>query len=82
MNEQVDILIGTDNYYRIIEGEIKKGNQSDEPIAVNSKLGWMLCGSFDGQQQYTSTAMFSTTDVDETTTSFEVFLGLRINRYN
>ena len=62
--EQVDILIGADCYYKIIEGEIKKGRCSDEPTAVSSKLGWILYGSFEGQHQATTTAMFSTDDVD------------------
>ena len=74
--EQVDILIGADYYYKIIQGEIKKGRCSDEPTAVSSKLGWILCGSFEGQQQATTTAMFSTVDVDEATMSLKHFWDL------
>ena len=75
-NEQVDILIGTDNYYRIIEGEVKKGEHSGEPTAVNSKLGWILCGSIEDQQQNRTTAMFAAIDVEETTTSLKCFWDL------
>ena len=75
-NEQVDILIGTDNYYRIIEGEVKKGEHSGEPTVVNSKLGWILCGSIEDQQQNRTTAMFATIDVEETTTSLKCFWDL------
>ena len=75
-NEQEDILIGADYYYRIIEGETKKGRCSDEPTAVSSKLGWILCGSIKGQQHATTTAMFSTVDVKEATMSLKHFWDL------
>ena len=53
---------------RIVEGEIMKRRYIDEPTAVSSKLGWILCGLFEGQQQVTTTAMFSTVDAEEATT--------------
>ena len=74
--EQVDILIGADYYYKIIEGETKKGRCSDEPTAISSKLGWILCGSIKGQQHATTTAMFSTVDVKEATMSLKHFWDL------
>ena len=74
--EQVDILIGADYYYKIIEGEVKNGRYSDEPTAVSSKLGWILCGSIKGQQHPTTTAMFSTVDVKEATMSLKHFWDL------
>ena len=42
----IDILIGSDYYWNIIEGETKRGTSG--PIAVDSKLGWVLSGPVDG----------------------------------
>ena len=39
----MDILDGLDFYYNFITGNIKRG-QIGEPIAVESKLGWILTG--------------------------------------
>ena len=41
-NEEIDILIGSDYYWEIVTGEMKKGESG--PIAVSSKLGWLLSG--------------------------------------
>lgn len=38
----IDILIGADYYYDIVMGEIVRGESG--PVAVNSKLGWILSG--------------------------------------
>ena len=38
---EIDLLIGADSYWTIIEGEIRRCN--DEGLtAINSKLGWLL----------------------------------------
>ena len=39
----VDLLVGLDFYYSFITGNVKRG-QIGEPIAVESKLGWILTG--------------------------------------
>ena len=41
-NEEIDVLIGSDYYWTIVTGEMKKGESG--PVAVNSKLGWLLSG--------------------------------------
>ena len=39
----VDLSVGLDFYYSCITGNVKRG-QIGEPIAVESKLGWILTG--------------------------------------
>ena len=39
----VDLLVGLDFYYNFITGNVKRG-QIGEPIAIESKLGWILNG--------------------------------------
>ena len=39
----IDVLIGADYYWNIVEGEIKKKN-NERLIALKSKLGWLLSG--------------------------------------
>ncbi|CAM1310776.1 Uncharacterised protein g5510 [Pycnogonum litorale] len=38
----VDILLGSDFYWNIVTGQVKKGK--DGPVAINTKLGWVLSG--------------------------------------
>ena len=40
--EAIDILIGSNFYWNIVIGEIRKGE--DGPVAVNSKFGWLFSG--------------------------------------
>jgi len=40
--KRVDILIGADHYYDIVIGETIRGSAG--PVAVSSKLGWLLSG--------------------------------------
>ena len=42
----IDLLIGSDYYWNFVTGETKRGEES--PIAVNSKLGWLLSGPING----------------------------------
>ena len=44
-DSEIDLLIGANFYWNVIEGEIRRCG-SGGPIAVNSKLGWMLRGPF------------------------------------
>ncbi|XP_028403926.1 uncharacterized protein LOC114526512 [Dendronephthya gigantea] len=41
-NQSIDMLLRADYYYKIITGEIVNGDNG--PIAVASKLGWLLLG--------------------------------------
>ncbi len=41
-NQSIDILIGADFYHDIVIGEVMKGEVG--PVAVSSKLGWLLSG--------------------------------------
>ena len=38
----IDMLIGSDSYWNIVTGEILRGDGG--PIAVNTRLGWVLSG--------------------------------------
>ena len=46
LDKRIDILIGSDYYYSIVSGEILKG-KIEEPVAINSLLGWILCRPFE-----------------------------------
>ena len=41
---QIEILLGASVHASIIEGEVKRGTLG-EPIAMNSKLGWIISGN-------------------------------------
>ena len=62
--EQVDILIGADFYYSIIEGSVRRSTSRNAPIAVKSRLGWILCGKIGSQQPGMTATMFSTVQED------------------
>eukprot|EP00794_Sanderia_malayensis_P003921 gene3921-4466_t len=51
---KIDVLIGLDHYYDVISGEIIRG--SSGPIALRSKLGWLLSGVVDGHEFTTNLA--------------------------
>ena len=38
----IDILIGSDQYWQLVTGEVVKGKSG--PTAMNTKLGWVLSG--------------------------------------
>ena len=42
---EVDILIGSDQYWSLITGETRRGENG--PVGVQTKLGWVLSGSVD-----------------------------------
>ena len=44
--KSVDLLIGLDFYYSFITGESIRG-KANEPIAIKSTLGWVICGTFE-----------------------------------
>ena len=43
--KSINILIGLDYYYLFVTGDIIRG-EPNEPIALNSIFGWILCGNF------------------------------------
>lgn len=40
---EVDVLIGSDYYWQLTTGEIRHGTTG--PVAIRTKLGWVLSGS-------------------------------------
>ena len=43
-DDSIDILIGSDYYWNIVQGETIRSESESGPIAVSSKLGWILSG--------------------------------------
>ena len=39
----IDLLIGADYYWAIVDGIVMKG-ESNGPVALSSKLGWVVRG--------------------------------------
>ena len=44
---EVDLLIGSDYYWSFVTGETRRGDGG--PVAVRTKLGWVLSGMVPGQ---------------------------------
>ena len=40
----IEILIGSDNIWRFMLGEVRRGETGDSPVAVSTVLGWVLAG--------------------------------------
>ena len=51
--KEIDLLIGADFYGTVIGKEVKKCNE-DGLTAMNSKLGWILCGPYESTNLQTS----------------------------
>ena len=49
LDSEVDILIGCDQYWDIVTGEIRKGTNG--PTAINTNLGWVLSGPVENHSQ-------------------------------
>ena len=43
---EIDILIGCDHYWKLVTGQTLR--EADGPVAVNTKLGWVLSGPVHG----------------------------------
>ena len=52
-NLGVDILVGADHYWSLVTGEVRRG--SSGPVALNTRLGWVLSGSIEQQDDTAST---------------------------
>ncbi|XP_028397211.1 uncharacterized protein LOC114521021 [Dendronephthya gigantea] len=48
-DSEVDILIGCDQYWQIVTGEVRSGMHG--PTAINTILGWVLSGPVENHQQ-------------------------------
>ena len=46
LNKRIEILTGSDYCYSFVLREVLKG-KVNEPVAINSLLGWILSGRFD-----------------------------------
>ena len=59
---EVDLLIGLDFYFSFVTGRIRKGTHG--PVAVETNLGWVLCGAYTEKDESTELAVqFNTTHV-------------------
>ena len=47
---EIDVLIGSNFYWSIVTGEVVKADEG--PVAVNSKLGWLLSGPMDSHEAH------------------------------
>ena len=48
-NKRIDILVRVDYYYSCIGSEIKRGS-GNQPLAISSIFGWILCGCSETQR--------------------------------
>ena len=57
----VDLLVGADQYYKLVQGSIKRGRPGT-PVATKSRLGWLLSGPVPGSKKSEdTTAMLTVT---------------------
>ena len=56
---QIDILIGSDHYWKLVTGRVVKGPGG--PTAIETKIGWVLSGPVEGGIQETTMVNFVTT---------------------
>ena len=58
-NHGIDMLIGSDFYWRFVTGEILRGKEG--PVGINTSLGWVLTGPTDFVSSQESTVNLITT---------------------
>ena len=56
---EVDMLIGSDYYWRLVTGRVVRGPKG--PTAVETRLGWVLSGPVEGEVQDETVVNFVTT---------------------
>ena len=44
MRDSIDVLVGSDFYWNFVGSEVRQGQAGCGPVAINSKLGWLLSG--------------------------------------
>ena len=57
----IDILIGSDHYWRLVTGEVIR--KDNAPTAINTKLGWALSGPVEGLSSESPSTNLITTHV-------------------
>ncbi|XP_064653104.1 uncharacterized protein LOC135503459 [Lineus longissimus] len=61
LDGEIDVLIGADYYYLLVDGTVRKGPPGT-PTAVKTSLGWVLCGPAGSQEKaLVTTSMFVAT---------------------
>ena len=75
-----------DFYYSIVDGKCQKGLEPDMPVAVSTKLGWILCGPIQNNADHPATVMLSTVSINEVTFSLNNFwelehMGIKDDRH-
>ena len=41
---EISVLLGADQIWKVIKGEVRRGQTPDSPTAINKELGWVLSG--------------------------------------
>ena len=62
MDGEIDVLIGSDNYWRFLKGEVKLCDR-EGLVAVNSLFGWALSGSIRVKSEELETTNLHSTHV-------------------
>ena len=68
--ENADLMIGTDFYCDIVDGSVKRGN-GVAPVALGSKLGWLLSGPVTKHNPSSLTTHVENNVLHKKTTNFE-----------
>ena len=61
-DRDIDLLIGADYYWCVVEGETKRCG-TEGLVAINSKLGWLLSGPYEWNNQGSAAVNLATTHV-------------------
>ena len=76
----VDILIGSDLYWEFIDASVIKRGKPGDPVAVSSKLGFILCGkTFEKSEQ--SASMVINTHVLKCVVDHDLELNKTVNNF-
>ena len=71
----IDILIGADNYWRLVTGEVEQ--REDCPTAIRTRLGWVLLGPLEGQSTLSTHTVHVSTCTLLADTSFDLEFALK-----
>ncbi|CDW60603.1 DUF1759 and Peptidase A17 and DUF1758 and RVT 1 d omain containing protein [Trichuris trichiura] len=74
-SSEVDVLVGLDHYYDFMRNAVRQG-RNNEPIAVQSKLGWILCGKVGKGPAYGKTTALQVTIEEPTEAMLKRFWQL------
>ena len=69
---EIDILVGGDYYWSFISGKIIRGDDGESPVALNTRIGWVLSGPSShpqGESYSMVTVNMSATTDDQLNTS-------------